>query len=55
MTKKLNEDIAKNYFENYKFKSVGLRFFTIYGEWGRPDMFIFKYLTAAYHKKILFK
>ncbi len=54
MTKKLNEDIAKNYFENYKFKSVGLRFFTIYGEWGRPDMFIFKYLAAAYHKKIFY-
>lgn len=51
MTKKLNEDIAKNYFENYKFKSIGLRFFTVFGEWGRPDMFMFKYLTAAYHKK----
>ena len=56
MTKKLNEDIARNFFENYKFKSVGLRFFTVFGEWGRPDMFMFKYLTAAYHKKkILFK
>ena len=51
MTKKLNEDIARNYFENYKFKSIGLRFFTVFGEWGRPDMFMFKYLTAAYHKK----
>ncbi len=51
MTKKLNEDIARNFFENYKFKSVGLRFFTVFGEWGRPDMFMFKYLTAAYYKK----
>ena len=51
MTKKLNEDIAKRFFENYKFKSVGLRFFTVFGEWGRPDMFLIKYLDAAYNKK----
>ena len=51
MTKKLNEDIAKNFYENYNFKSVGLRFFTVFGEWGRPDMFMFKYLSASYHKK----
>ena len=49
--KKLNEDIARNFFENYKFKSVGLRFFTVFGEWGRPDMFMFKYLTAHITKK----
>ena len=51
MTKKLNEEIAKNYYENYKFKSVGLRFFTVFGEWGRPDMFMIKYLNAIYNKK----
>ena len=54
MTKKLNEDIAKRFFENYKFKSIGLRFFTVFGEWGRPDMFLIKYLDAAYNKKIFF-
>ena len=54
MTKKLNEDIAKRFFENYKFKSVGLRFFTVFGEWGRPDMFLIKYLDAAYNKKKFF-
>ena len=54
MTKKLNEDIAKRFFENYKFKSIGLRYFTVFGEWGRPDMFLIKYLDAAYNKKIFF-
>ena len=54
ITKKLNEDIAKNFYENYNFKSVGLRFFTVFGEWGRPDMFFFKYLNAAYNKKIFY-
>lgn len=54
MTKKLNEDIAKRFFENYKFKSIGLRFFTVFGEWGRPDMFLIKYLDAAYNKKFFF-
>ena len=51
LSKKYNEEVAKLYFENYKFKSVGLRFFTIFGEWGRPDMFIIKYLNASYNKK----
>ena len=51
MTKKLNEDFAKMYYENYKFKSVGLRFFTVFGEWGRPDMFMIKYLNAVYNSK----
>ena len=54
ITKKLNEDIAKRFFEDYKFKSVGLRFFTVFGEWGRPDMFLTKYLNAAYNKKIFY-
>ena len=54
VTKKLNEEIAKRYFENYKFRSVGLRFFTVFGEWGRPDMFLIKYLDAAYNKKTFF-
>ena len=54
ITKKLNEDIAKRFFEDYKFKSVGLRFFTVFGEWGRPDMFLIKYLNASYNKKIFY-
>ena len=31
-------------------KSIGLRFFTVYGEWGRPDMLMMKYMIA---KKII--
>ena len=31
-------------------KMIGLRFFTIYGPWGRPDMMILKYLISAYKK-----
>lgn len=35
-------------------KIIGLRFFTVFGEWGRPDMFIIKYLIALYKKKSFF-
>tara|TARA_B100000131_G_C18073311_1_gene595378 strand:+ start:119 stop:1084 length:966 start_codon:yes stop_codon:yes gene_type:complete len=45
-TKKFNEEIAETFYNNFKFKSIGLRFFTIFGEWGRPDMFLFKLLIA---------
>lgn len=37
-TKNANEVIARAYFNLYGLKSVGLRFFTVYGPWGRPDM-----------------
>tara|TARA_B100000989_G_scaffold151871_1_gene113322 strand:- start:4556 stop:5515 length:960 start_codon:yes stop_codon:yes gene_type:complete len=45
-SKKNNEDIAKIYKETYGINSVGLRFFTVYGEWGRPDMLMMKYMIA---------
>lgn len=51
LTKKFNEELAKTYFDNYKFKSIGLRFFTVIGESGRPDMLINKYLDASFNKK----
>ena len=38
----------------YNVKSIGLRFFTVYGEWGRPDMFYSKVLDAAFKKKKLY-
>ena len=39
----------------YNLEIIGLRFFTVYGEWGRPDMFILKYLkTAHQNKKFIF-
>jgi len=42
-SKKANELIAHSYSHLYKLKTTGLRFFTVYGPWGRPDMapFIF--------------
>jgi UDP-glucuronate 4-epimerase len=51
LTKKFNEELADNYFKNYKLNIIGLRFFTIFGEWGRPDMFIMKYLISYFKKK----
>lgn len=47
-TKKYNEILAYYYFHMFKISSYGLRFFTAYGTWGRPDMSIFKFC-----KKIL--
>jgi UDP-glucuronate 4-epimerase len=37
-TKKANELMAHTYTHLYGFQSIGLRFFTVYGPWGRPDM-----------------
>ena len=38
--------------KNTDIKVIGLRLFTIYGEWGRPDMLILKFLKHAKQKKI---
>ncbi|MGH8645720.1 MAG: NAD-dependent epimerase [Gammaproteobacteria bacterium] len=40
-TKKANELMAHTYSHLYQLPSVGLRFFTVYGPWGRPDMSLF--------------
>ena len=37
-TKRANELMAKSYFHTEGLASIGLRFFTVYGPWGRPDM-----------------
>ena len=42
-TKKSNEVIAASFSNLYKMKTIGLRFFTVYGPWGRPDMALFKF------------
>lgn len=39
-----NEIIAHSYSKNFKLKSVGLRFFTVYGPYGRPDMAYYSFL-----------
>lgn len=40
-TKRANELMAHNYSALFKFPTTGLRFFTVYGPWGRPDMALF--------------
>lgn len=45
-TKKSNELMAYTYSHLYNFKSTGLRFFTVYGPWGRPDMAMFLFTDA---------
>lgn len=42
-TKKANESMAHSYAHLFKVPSTGLRFFTVYGPWGRPDMALFKF------------
>lgn len=45
-TKKANELMAHTYAHLYAIPMTGLRFFTVYGPWGRPDMAYFKFTTA---------
>lgn len=42
-TKKANEVMAHSYAHLFKIPTTGLRFFTVYGPWGRPDMALFKF------------
>jgi UDP-glucuronate 4-epimerase len=45
-SKKANELMAHTYSHLYGLPSTGLRFFTVYGPWGRPDMALFKFTRA---------
>ena len=45
-TKKANEMMAHSYSSLYNIPCTGLRFFTVYGPWGRPDMAYFKFARA---------
>jgi UDP-glucuronate 4-epimerase len=45
-SKKANELIAHTYSHLYQLPTTGLRFFTVYGPWGRPDMALFKFTKA---------
>ena len=45
-TKKSNELMAHTYGHLYDFKTTGLRFFTVYGPWGRPDMAYYLFAEA---------
>lgn len=50
-TKKSNELMAHTYSHLYNFKTTGLRFFTVYGPWGRPDMAMFLFTDAIINNK----
>lgn len=45
-TKKANELMAHSYSHLYRLPTTGLRFFTVYGPWGRPDMALFRFTRA---------
>ncbi|TLY19512.1 MAG: NAD-dependent epimerase [Nitrospirae bacterium] len=48
-TKKANELMAHTYSHLYNLPATGLRFFTVYGPWGRPDMALFLFTKAILH------
>ncbi len=50
LSKMINEEFARIYSELYGLKLIGLRFFTVYGPWGRPDMFYYKFMTNIKNK-----
>lgn len=50
-TKKSNELMAHTYSHLYGIKTIGLRFFTVYGPWGRPDMAMFLFTDAVLNNK----
>ncbi|HBJ0508794.1 TPA: NAD-dependent epimerase, partial [Escherichia coli] len=50
-TKKANELMAHTYSHLYGLPTTGLRFFTVYGPWGRPDMALFKFTKAILEGK----
>lgn len=51
-SKLINEQIADYYSRIYSINSIGLRFFTVFGAWGRPDMFIIKLLSKNKNNNI---
>jgi UDP-glucuronate 4-epimerase len=52
-TKKSNELMAHTYSALYNLPTTGLRFFTVYGPWGRPDMALFKFTEAILNNKTI--
>ena len=51
VTKKTNELMANAYSNLYSLNTVGLRFFTVYGPWGRPDMALYKFVENIQNQK----
>ena len=52
LSKKVNEEISYIFNKYYDVKLTGLRFFTVFGEWGRPDMMMIKFIDSHYKKKV---
>lgn len=52
-TKKSDELISESYAHLYRLPMTGLRFFTVYGPWGRPDMAMWKFTSALYENRPL--
>jgi len=52
-TKKANELMAHTYAALYKVPCTGLRFFTVYGPWGRPDMALFLFTKAILEGRVI--
>ena len=50
-TKKANELMAHSYAHLYGLPCTGLRFFTVYGPWGRPDMALFKFTEGIFARR----
>ena len=53
VTKICTENIAHYYFKIFKINSVGFRFFTVFGPYGRPDMSIFIFIKSILKKKTI--
>jgi len=45
-TKRMTELMVENYCRQFGMKAIGLRFFTVYGSWTRPDMAAYKFMTS---------
>ncbi len=52
-SKKANESLAYSYYDMYGMEMVGLRFFTVYGRWGRPDLALFKFVRQILQGKTI--
>ncbi len=50
-SKRSNELMAHTYSHLYNLKCTGLRFFTVYGPWGRPDMALFKFTDCIFNQR----
>ena len=52
-TKRSNELMAHSYSHLFQLPTTGLRFFTVYGPWGRPDMALFKFTKSILENKVI--